>query len=420
MVNIGKDIEARLPQELLALIRAAGELAVAKGLSLYLVGGAMRDLFLGRPTVDLDLVVEGDALSLARRLVEVRGGEVVTHPRFGTASYRQETISLDLTTARSETYAKPGALPMVTPGTIKDDLFRRDFSINAMAACLDLPHFGELVDPYGGKSDLDRGLIRVLHQGSFKDDPTRIWRALRYEQRLGFRLEPATEVWLRRDLTVMGRVSGDRLRRELELVLKEDHPEQALCRAEELGVLRQLQPSLEGDSWLAERFDMARQASAGSKPEIGLYLALLIWRLGEEEIKTLMARLNFGDEAARVLRDIPGLKQALLALAVPELLPSGIYRLLEHYYPQAILAAALATDSALVRQRLELYLSSLRFVTPSLDGDDLKRMGVSSGRKLGWLLRALTEARLDQKVATKEEEQDLVHQWLIEGKFRGG
>ena len=128
MVNIGAEIEARLPQELLALIRAAGELGAAKGQSLYLVGGAVRDLFLGRPNLDLDLVVEGDAPLLARQLVGVWGGEVVRHPRFGTANFRRGAINIDLVTARSETYARPGALPTVTPGTIEGDLFRRDKS----------------------------------------------------------------------------------------------------------------------------------------------------------------------------------------------------------------------------------------------------------------------------------------------------
>ncbi|GAJ18729.1 unnamed protein product, partial [marine sediment metagenome] len=156
MVNVAREIEAQLPQELLELVRAAGELAADKGQSLYLVGGAVRDLFLGRPNLDLDLVLEGDAPSLARELAKLRGGKVVAHPHFGTATISQGTISLDLVTARSETYAKSGALPAVKPGTIQDDLLRRDFTINAMAAHLDPVRFGELVDPYGGKGDLDR------------------------------------------------------------------------------------------------------------------------------------------------------------------------------------------------------------------------------------------------------------------------
>ena len=416
LVSVARDIEAHLPQELVGLVRAAGELAADKGQSLYLVGGAVRDLFLGRPNLDLDLVLEGDAPSLARQLAKLRGGKVLTHPRFGTATISQGTISLDLVTARSETYAKLGALPSVKPGTIKDDLFRRDFTINAMAAHLDPARFGELVDPYGGKDDLDRGLVRVLHQGSFKDDPTRIWRAIRHEQRLGFRLEPDTESLLRRDVGMMDRVSGDRLRHELEHILKEDHPEKALYRAQELGALQQLLPSLEGNGWLAECYERARQASPDSRPESVLYLALLAWRLDEEQLKAFIQRLRFGREEARTLLDIPGLKKALPALEDQELLSSQICRLLERHRLQAILAAALAMDSEQVRQQLALYLSNLRFVAPSLDGDDLKRMGVPPGKKLGWLLQALKDARLDGKVTTRKGEQALVRQWLIQSK----
>ncbi|TET73774.1 MAG: CCA tRNA nucleotidyltransferase [Dehalococcoidia bacterium] len=416
MVNVARDIEAQLPRELRDLIRAAGELAADKGQNLYLVGGAVRDLFLGRPNLDLDLVLEGDAPSLARELAKLRGGKVLTHPRFGTATISQGTISLDLVTARSETYAKSGALPAVKPGTIQDDLLRRDFTINAMAAHLDPARFGELVDPYGGKGDLDRGLVRVLHQGSFKDDPTRIWRAIRYEQRLGFRLEPDTETLLRRDVVMMDRVSGDRLRHELEHILQEDHPEKAIYRAEELGTLQQLLPSLEGNGWLAERYERARQASPDPRPESVLYLALLAWRLGAEQLKAFIQRLRFGREEARTLLDIPGLKKALPSLEAQELLSSHICRLLERHRPQTILAAALATDSGMVRQQLALYLSNLRFVAPALDGDDLKQMGVPPGKRLGWLLQALKDARLDGKVTTRKGEQELVRQWLIQSE----
>jgi tRNA nucleotidyltransferase (CCA-adding enzyme) len=158
LINIGKNIEAYLPPEILALVKAAGEIGSTRGQRVYLVGGSVRDLLLKRPHLDIDLVVEGDALSLARQLAKGRGGKLVTHPRFGTATFSQGAFSLDLVTARSETYAEPAALPIVKPGNIQDDLFRRDFSINAMAASLDPVRFGDLVDPYGGKSDLDRHL----------------------------------------------------------------------------------------------------------------------------------------------------------------------------------------------------------------------------------------------------------------------
>ncbi|MDY6893429.1 MAG: CCA tRNA nucleotidyltransferase [Chloroflexota bacterium] len=415
MVSIAKDIEAQLPQELLLLIESCAELAARAEQRLYLVGGAVRDLFLKRPVLDIDLVVEGNAPELALQLVEIRGGDVIIHPRFGTATVRQGTMSIDLVSARSETYAMPGALPTVTPGTIEDDLFRRDFTIHAMAVRLDHPHFGDLVDPHGGYRDLSRGLIKVLHSESFRDDPTRIWRALRYEQRLGFSMEASTEQLLRRDAGMVDRVSGDRLRHELERILEENSPEKVFCRAEELGALRYLHQALKANGLLVEYFEQARRASADLKPEFSIYLALLVWRLDEEQLEGFLTRLRFNGEIARVLRDTPHLKREIRALEKDELLPSDIYHLLEYYNPQAIFAAALTTDNDRVRARIELYLSELQYVSPALNGDDLKRMGVIPGENMGKVLQALKDARLNDKVKSRECEQDLVRQWLIEG-----
>ncbi len=406
------ELEKHFPVELVSLLRAAGDLAWSRGWSLYLVGGAVRDLFLARPNLDLDLVLEGDAIALARKLVEIRGGEVVAHPRFGTAKFRQERISLDLATARSESYPKPGALPVVTSGTIGVDLFRRDFSINAMAIHLDPIHFGALLDPYGGRGDLDRGLIRVLHEKSFSDDPTRMLRALRYEQRLGFHLEPNTEQLMRRDAAVMDEVSGERLWHELELILNEQCPEKVLSRADELGVLQKLHPALKGNGWLRNRFEEARKASAAAKPSPALYLALLAYRLSEEENEDLLARLRIRGELAKVTRQTIKLKQVLSALASPRLAPSAIYHLVQRYSPESISATALASDSRLVRQRLKLYLTELRHIRPALSGDDLQAIGISPGRKLGQVLRALHDAKLDGKVQTREQEEDLVRELL--------
>lgn len=412
MLNLAADMEAYQAGKVLALIRDVG--AAAEGHCVYLVGGVVRDLLLGRPTLDVDLAVEGNAPSLARRLGKLLDGKVVTHPRFGTATFKRGPVSLDFVTARSEIYARPGALPTVSAGTIQDDLARRDFTINAMAIHLAPQRFGELIDPHNGKRDVDRGLIRVLHRESFRDDPTRIWRAIRYEQRLDFRLEERTEHLLRSDAPTMESVSGDRLRHELERILQEERAEKVLCRAEELGVLDQLVPGLEGDGWLAGRFDEARQASPDAKPAIELYLALLAWRLEDEKLRQFAERLRFGGEAAKVLKDVLRLRQALRRLEAPGLQPSATCGLLDPHYPLVIMAAVLATDSQAVRQRLEAYLADLRFVAPSLDGNDLKAMGVPAGRKLGWLLRALKDARLDGKVATKEEEETLVRQWIGE------
>ncbi|MCK5124542.1 MAG: hypothetical protein KAQ82_04875, partial [Dehalococcoidia bacterium] len=201
-MNLARQIEQYLPRQLLELVNDISRQAAERGERVYLVGGVVRDLLLGYPNLDLDLVVEGDAVKLAQQVAETSQAKLLAHHRFGTAKLRYENFTMDLATARKETYAKPGALPTVTPGTLKDDLVRRDFSINAMAISLASDDYEELVDPYQGKNDLEHRLIRILHPGSFSNDATRILRAVRYEQRLGFELETLTAQLLKRDTSM--------------------------------------------------------------------------------------------------------------------------------------------------------------------------------------------------------------------------
>ncbi|MEE8618590.1 MAG: CCA tRNA nucleotidyltransferase [Dehalococcoidales bacterium] len=415
ITNLAGKMEKQLPVELINFMQTAGEVAQNQGQSLYLVGGVVRDLLLGRANLDLDLVVEGDAVNLAHQLVSVTQGKLVTYPRFGTAKLQWNEWSVDLATARSETYAKPGALPTVKPGSTRDDLFRRDFTINTMAIELNPDRYGELLDLYGGRDDLENKLVRVLHEKSFIDDATRIWRALRYEQRLSFQLEPATLELLKRDICWLDRISGDRIRHELELILKEEYPEKILRRAAELGVLAKLHPSLKGNGWLADKFEQARQLSSPDSPSVGLYLALLVYPLTTEESEQLISYLRLPKLVAQTLRDAMDIKTKLGSLANPELSPSGIYSLLHGYSLPAIVANSIATDSPVARQRVNLFFNKLRYIKPALNGEDLKRMGVSPGPQIKEILNLLHEARLDEKVSSKKDEEGLVKGWLDKG-----
>jgi tRNA nucleotidyltransferase (CCA-adding enzyme) len=370
----------------------------------------MRDLFLGRANFDFDLVVEGDAISLAKRLARDSQAKLTIHSRFGTAKLDYPGFSLDLATARSETYSKPGALPTVKPGSLKDDLIRRDFSINAMALHLNPQRFGELIDLYHGKDDLEHRLIRILHSKSFIDDATRILRAIRYEQRLGFKLEAETEKLLRRHVAMLDTISGDRIRHELELILKEDEPERALRRAEELEVLSQLHPSLKGNGWLSKIFTKARQADIRASLLI-LYQCLLIYNLTEKANKKFTSHLNFPKNSAQAMRETLQLKAQLHSLTNPKLKPSEIYQLLHVYSAPAIQANALASESLVASKHMNLYLSKLRYVKPLLNGEDLKKMGIAAGPKIGAILSALHKAKLDGKVHTRKDEEKLIHSW---------
>jgi len=405
-MNLARQIEQYLPRQLLELVKDISGQAAKRGQRVYLVGGAVRDLLLGYPNFDLDLVVEGDAVKLAQQVAETSQAKLLAHHRFGTAKLRYENFTLDLATARRETYAKPGALPAVTPGTLKDDLVRRDFSINAMAISLASNDYGELVDPHQGKSDLERRLVRILHPGSFSDDATRILRAVRYEQRLGFELETQTAQLLKRDIPMLNTISGDRIRHELELIFKEKQPEFAVRRLAELGVLPRISPFLKGDGWIAEKFDRARRLKKPAQLS-SLYFCLLIYSFSEKGIEQFLARLNIPAKLSRAMHDTLRLKTNLPLLDKSSLKPSKIYYLLREYEPVAIQANAIASDSSMVHRSLQLFLTKLRYVRISLNGEELKRLGISAGPEMGKVLQILHKAKLDGELKTRADEKKL-------------
>ena len=403
-MNLARQIEQYLPRQLLKLVRDISGQAAKQGQRVYLVGGVVRDLLLGYPNFDLDLVVEGDAVELAQQAAETSQAKLLAHHRFGTAKLRYENFTLDLATARKETYAKPGALPTVTPGTLKDDLIRRDFSINAMAISLASNDYGELVDPHQGKNDLEHRLIRILHPGSFSDDATRILRAVRYEQRLGFELETQTAQLLKLDIPMLNTISGDRIRHELELIFKEKQPEFVINRLGELGVLQGISPFLKGDGWIVEKFNKARRLNKPTQLP-SLYFCLLIYSFSETDIEQFLARLNIPAKLSRAMRDTLRLKNILPLLGRSSLKPSEIYYLLRKYEPLAIQANAIASEPSMAHRYLQLFLTKLRYVRTSLDGEELKRLGISAGPEMGKVLQILHKAKLDGEVRTKADEK---------------
>jgi len=411
-LNLSQEIEKQLPPELVNFMWMAGEIAHTRGEKLYLVGGVVRDLMLGRANLDLDLVVEGNAIELAQQLKQSVKGKITTHARFNTAKLQWDNWSVDLTTARTETYEKPGALPTITPGSIDQDLGRRDFTINAMALGLNPGLYGQPIDPLGGRDDLKSKLIRVLHEKSFIDDATRIWRGLRYEQRFDFHLEKKTLGLLKRDIDMLKTISADRTRYEVECILKEPYPEKVFIRAAELGVLAHLHPNLGGDEWLAEKFEQARKFSAPTPPEPGLYLALLAYPLTKDETDRFISRLRLPKALAQILNDSAAIKSKMRLLATPGLSPSGIFRLLEAYSSPAMVANSVATESPAASQNIHLYLTRLKYVEIALTGDDLIKMGITTGPEIREMMERLQKARLDGEIASRDDEVELVKGWL--------
>ncbi len=391
-----------------------------QSLPLYLVGGPVRDAALGLPVKDLDLAFEGDAIALARTLGKELGWQVVVHTRFGTAALIHRGSRVDLVTARREVYDSPGALPRVIPGSIRQDLARRDFSINALALPL-----GEseprILDFHRGLDDLRRGIVRILHPGSFVDDPTRILRAVRYEQRLGFRLEPDTENRLRRALAggAVDTVSGDRLRHELERILAEDQPAPALRRALDMGVLSALHPAWGDDAASSRLADALYHLEAAANPLPPLaWLAALVYPLPAPAVPDIARRLNLTGRQRAVVLDTVALRQLETTLSQPPISRSEVCRQLQGLDEAAVTAAIALSGNGLARQRLGKYLREWRFVRPALDGAAVMAMGVEPGPAVGQLIKKLHNARLDCRVRSEEEERQLVRRVLAKSGGR--
>ena len=379
------------------------------------MGGPVRDSLLGRPIKDLDFAVEGSAPALARRLAAELGGELVVHPRFNSATVISDGSRVDLVTTRKETYKHPGALPTVTPGSIRDDLARRDFTINALAIPLAADHL-EVVDWCGGLLDLRRGVLRTLHNESFIDDPTRVFRAVRYEQRLGFNIEARTLDQLKA-ATGQGMIEGlspDRLRHEVEHILQDELPALTLRRCMELGVLTAVHPSLGGlATGYLDRQDRPRVWEHGSESQQTLeYLALLVSDFSEHQGEVLTRRLNMPEVWSNVVRDSIRLQGMTSDLSGKVLSPSRLVHLLESCRVEAVVALASATDDPRISQRLHRYLAELRYVEPVLNGQDLLDMGVSAGPLVGQILDRLRDDVLDGRAVTGAEQRQLVKEAL--------
>ncbi len=408
--NLQALLEKRLPQKRVSLLREATTVARDLGLPLYLVGGAVRDLLLDVPVQDMDLVVEGDAARLAHRMADALAGRVLAHSQFRTAKVEVLGERIDVITARAESYRRPGALPTVRPGVILDDLRRRDFTINAMAVRLVPEPSGELLDPLDGRRDLRGGLVRVLHPASFQDDATRILRAVRYEQRLRFRLEPQTEAHLRRDLSMLDTISGQRLRRELQLVFEEAEPLAILARLGTLGVSGALYPPLDHDSAWERESARLRSELANLMP---LHcLAWLAYPLSPAEAEGFIARLTMPNLWAAVVRDVVSARQAAPALA-GDVSPTVVHERLKGLSLEALeVAVAIEQGRGRIRQNMRKYLDEWRNLRPLLTGRHLVRQGIPQGPQVGKLLDILLEARLEGRVVTRADEEALVRRFL--------
>lgn len=386
-------------------VRAALRAARDQGASLYLVGGTVRDILLGKRPTDLDLMIEGDPEQFARAMAGLLRADWHYEPRFLTACIFIEGEPIDISRARRETYARPGALPQVFPARAAEDLMRRDFSVNAMAVCLAGPDRGRVLDPCGGCRDVRAGILRVLHERSFTDDPTRILRGIRLAARLGFSFDGAS-----RRLAIaairsgmVGRVSADRIRQEIYLLLGEPDPAAALSLAKRLGLTDAILPGLSSGRRLSDALARAREygrlVPERDRREI-LLLCVLAFSAQPIEAARCLGLSGSALDAVKVMSNA----RRSLARRLTRARPSAVVRVLDALPLQVVIALASAARSQRIREQMVQYLKRWRSVKPKITGDDLLRLGFAEGAALGAALRAARDAQLDGKATTRKQQ----------------
>lgn len=424
--KIQQIMEERLPVRILHLLKEMGEVADSIGMNAFVVGGFVRDLLLRQENLDVDIVVEGDAATFAKAYVHRHGGRYRSHEKFKTAMLiLSDGFQVDVATARTEYYEHPGALPRVELSSIKLDLYRRDFTINTLAIRLNPPFFGELLDFFGGQRDLKEKVVRVLHNLSFVEDPTRVLRAVRFEKRFGFRIGKHTLNLIQNAirLGILDKVDGRRLWHEIQTILKERRPLPAFLRLQELKVLQAIYPKLDFPEAKAALFQEVEGVLAWydlldleetMEPWKVFFLALLD-QMTDHEVKEFLARLGF---PAKDVEDLAWQKRTAdrslnRVNSSPRLSPSQLYSLLFPLSIEALLYVLAKARDKQVKRRLSQFIAKDRLVRPMLTGEDLKQLGLKPGPIFRKALDALRDARLDGLVRTRQEEEEFVKRHFL-------
>ena len=405
MTNIATTLLAQLDNTSLRQLRGIAAVAEIHGAQTYLVGGAVRDALLGLPVADIDITVVGMTSGLPRGVARALNGRVVAHSQFNTFAISAAGRHIDLAMARHESYTQPGALPTIVPGTVQQDLARRDFTINAMAVSISTGSFGDLLDPFQGQADLEAGKVRVLHDDSFRDDATRILRAARYAVRLGIALEAHTEQLLRHDVSYLDTISPTRLRDEFMRVLRDGRAVSTIEMLHTLGALRSVHPALTLTDETLDALRRAEQTTHADKPLI--YLCLLSHSLSQSERQSLISRLALPSDQAEAINDT-GLVADRTQELEQELSRSEIYLCLRDFSEAAILGCALNGNDSTASQCMMLFLDELRHIRTTLNGNDLVALSVPQGPQIGVLLHELLVARIDNEVKTRQDENDFI------------
>ncbi len=384
---------------------------------IYLVGGSVRDVLLGARSFDIDIAVEGDAIGLAEELARLLHGRIRAHEKFGTAVVLYgEEARVDVVTTRTEFYDAPAALPSVEHANIREDLFRRDFTVNAMAVSLKAEDYGRLVDPFGGRGDVSERRLRVLHNLSFVDDPTRIFRAVRYESRLGFRMDEHA-AQLARSCVEMGLfddLSSARLRDELIDILDEPDAPRSILRLAEIGVVAAVHPHLAADeeaAALVERLHVLRDRYTPGLPRWRPGLAVLARRLPTYELYSWLGRLRLRRRDIEKIVAAVVFAPRLVERLQREISPAEIVSLVEPVAPDAPLVALAMRDLP----ALEEYFERLSGIELEIAGGDLVELGLEQSPRVGEILAELRRRKLNGALAGREAELEAAKSLIAEG-----
>jgi tRNA nucleotidyltransferase (CCA-adding enzyme) len=421
--NVNSLVIEVLNREVIVLLRTIGEIAEENGYTAYAVGGFVRDLLLRIKNLDLDIVVEGDGIKFAKKLAAHFGGAVRTHEKFSTALViMPDGFNIDVATARLEYYEYPAAMPTVELSSLKLDLYRRDFTINAMAINLNPEKFGTLVDFFNCQTDIKERRIRVLHNLSFVEDPTRIFRAIRFEQRMGFTIGKHTEKLLKNavKMNLFNRFFGNRCFTELKLIFSEENPIPAIRRMAEFDLLKFILPGLKFDKRMERNLAETQRAMDWYKllyldepcRQWQVYLFAILADSTYSDLKVFCMKFEFPERHKReLLREKEATEKILKELGRSRILrPSEIYWLLQERSHESLIYVIAMARKKTAKKAVSLFVTHLRHYKTQIQGADLKKMGYKTGPIFKTILNHLLEAKLDGEVESRADEIEFIRQ----------
>ncbi len=428
--NVLHFMKERLHERLLQRLASIGEMAQSLGYQAYVVGGFVRDLFLYRTNEDIDIVIEGDGIVFAKAYAKAQGTRIHTYAKFGTAVIIfPDGFKIDIATARMEYYSFPAALPTVEMSSIKLDLFRRDFTVNTLAIQLNPKRFGMLIDFFSAQKDLKEKVIRVLHNLSFVEDPTRVFRAIRFEQRFGFTIGKLTagliENAVRMDF--FKNLSGRRVFGELRHLLSENDPAAPMDKLNDYDLLKVIHPSLKWDENMRQMFDDITRVLSWhdllfldeTYMKWAVYFLALLGRSSLRSCRDVCSRLELSDQMtaffcrqrAEVLKCLRWMERH------QPLKNSVIYHRLAPFKVELVLYIMAVTDNEHIKRAISKYFTHLRDIRVRIGGRDIKRMGITPGPVYRRILQAVLDARLDGRLKTRQDELDYAARYVRSKSF---